>query len=50
MKKLDKLDLAQKKAYVVSNIELSDDIPMENLLQRLEDKLNEVIEALNGKK
>jgi len=47
MKKIDKLDLAQKIAYVVTNIELTSDVPLNNLLQRIEDKINELIERLD---
>ena len=47
MKKIDKLDLARKITYVVSNIEITPDIPLNNLLQRIEDKINEIIERLD---
>lgn len=52
MTNIEDLDLSQKKPYVVSNIELTDDIPLNNLLQRIEDKLNEIIKEVDkrGKK
>jgi len=46
MKKIDKLDLSRKIAYVVTNIELTTDVPLNNLFQRIEDKINEIIERL----
>ena len=50
MKKLEKLDLSQDKTYVVSNIEIKPDIPLNNFLQRIEDKINELVEVSNGKR
>ena len=50
MKKIEKLDLGVKQTYVVSNIEITPDVPLNNFLQRIEDKLNEIVEALGGGK
>ena len=47
MKKIEKLDLSVQQTYVVSNIEITPDVPLNNFLQRIEDKLNEIIEELN---